>query len=158
MRISHLQAIADILLGDAKTLARGYHEIMTGAGADFDTAEARRRCAIAVNAVGLAIDTDRYQSALNALAARPRVEPKCDRCGSNELIRDASAEWDCAAQQWVLAGVYDSTICQTCEAESDSLCDWKPCAPDAVQPLAAAPAPIRDPEAHQAQHESNSHQ
>jgi ribosomal protein L37AE/L43A len=150
MRISHLQAIADILLGDAKTLARGYHEIMTDNGADFETADARRRCAIAVNAVGMAVATDGYRSALNALEARPRVEPKCHRCGSTELVRDASAEWDCATQQWGLSGVYDCTICQACEAESDSLCDWQPCAPNTVQPpLADTTAAPRDPQAPQ---------
>jgi len=155
MRLSHLQAIADILLGDAKTLAHGYHEIMTDTGADFETADARRRCAIAVNAVGMAVDTDGYRSALNALEARPCVEPKCQRCGSSELIRDASAVWDCAAQQWVLAGVYDCTICQACEAQSDSLCEWQPCAPETVRPRAAAPAPSRDT---QAQHDGHAQQ
>src|SRR3546814_6113932 len=85
MRISHLQAIADILLGDAKTLARGYDEIMTDSGADFETADARRRCAIAVNAVGMAVATDGYRSALTALAARPRVEPKRSEEHTSEL-------------------------------------------------------------------------
>lgn len=141
MRISHFQAIADILLGDAETLARGHHDILADTGADFETEEARRRCAIAVNAVGLAVDPDRYRTALEALAARTRVEPHCDRCGSIELVRDACAEWDNATQQWVLVGVYDSTTCQTCEAESDSLCDWRPVAAETEQLPAMASAP-----------------
>lgn len=146
MRISHFQAIADILLGDAQSLARGYHEIANDTGSLFETKEARRRCLIAIESVALAVDPDRYRAALDALDARPRVEPVCDRCGSSELVRDACAEWDDTTQQWALVGVYDSTTCQTCEAENDSLCDWRTVAPESVQPPAAATTPSGDPD------------
>ena len=157
MRISHFQAIADILLGDAASLARGYHAIIADPDADFATEDARRRCAIAINAVGLAVDPDRYRAALEALGAQTRVEPICDRCGSADVFRDASAEWDCATQQWVLAGVYDSTTCQVCEAESDTLCDWRPCASETGQSPVTASVPAGDADAERTQQERTSH-
>ena len=134
MRIGHFQAIADILLGDAETLARGYHEIISRTGPNFETDDARRRCAIAVGAVGMAVDPARYHAACAQLGAAPapeRVEPACNRCGSTEIVRDALASWNNLAQQWEINDVYDSTSCQSCEAESDDLCRWQAWTPDA---------------------------
>lgn len=136
MRISQFQAIANILFGDAETLARGYHQFMTNAGTDFEAEEARRRCAIAVNAVGLAVDPNRYRTMVQALEAQ-RVEPVCKRCGSTDLSRDASAIWDSDAQQWDLCAIYDSTTCEACTAESDDLYEWRPLTTGTAQPPAS---------------------
>lgn len=135
MRISHMAALADIVLGDAEALARAYHEVATLRAGDFETEDARHRCAIAIQAVGMAADGEAYRTAYARIAGRPdapskpAVTPVCTRCGSGDLVRDASAEWDDPAQRWELGGVYDSTTCQSCSAESDDLCAWVSCAP-----------------------------
>lgn len=133
MRMSQMAALADIVLGDVENLARAYHEIAVARLGDFETEEARRRCAIAVQAVGMAIDPVAYAAAYAHIVGPSQapsnpddVAPVCNRCGSAEIVRDASAHWDTATRQWVLGGVYDCTTCQTCEAESDDLCLWQP--------------------------------
>lgn len=68
MRISHLQALADIVMGDAEALARAYHEIVNGIDTDFETEDARDRVAIAVHAVGMAGDAARFQAGCHRLA------------------------------------------------------------------------------------------
>lgn len=65
-----------------------------------------------------------------------RMRPICARCGSEAIVRDASAVWSVAGQCWELAGTYDSTACQDCGAVSDDVADWRPL--DAEMPLAAA--------------------
>lgn len=50
--------------------------------------------------------------------------PICRDCGSTEIVRDASARWDVAAQDWTLSGVYDCTFCDECNGESDNLAEW----------------------------------
>lgn len=131
MRISHLQALADIVLGDPEALARAYHDTITAAEPIFETDAARLRFAVALEAVGMATDASRFQAAYARLApsaaqtAKP-IEPVCRECGSTELTRDAFAEWDRDTQQWVLSAVYESTTCQACDAESDALCQWQP--------------------------------
>ncbi|RIA46212.1 hypothetical protein DFR49_0745 [Hephaestia caeni] len=131
MRMSHLQALADIVLGDPEALARGFHEIVNGIGTDFQTEDARQRIATAVAAVGMSIDPDGFRAVCARLAKaastpHPAFEPVCKRCGSTDLSRDASAVWDIDGQRWNLCGVYDSTTCQACTSESDDLCDWRP--------------------------------
>ena len=59
--------------------------------------------------------------------------PVCSRCGSDALVRDACATWSVPDQRWELAGTYDSTTCQDCEAEADDLADWRPLGPDDVR-------------------------
>lgn len=134
MRISHLQALADIVLGDPEALARGFHEIANDIGTDFETEDARQRCAIAVAAVGMAVDPERFRAVCAKLAdatstQRPAFEPVCKHCGSTDLSRDASVVWNPDTQHWNLCSVYDSTTCQACTAESDDLCDWRPVIP-----------------------------
>lgn len=69
--------------------------------------------------------------------AQTPVEPVCDVCGSDDLVKDAAAAWDVATQAWVLLSTYDSTTCQACEREGDDICRW-PAVSDA-SPTAAAP-------------------
>lgn len=78
MRMSHFVALADILLGAPKTLARSHHDIVNGTHGDFETAEARRRCAIAVNPVGMAVDRTSSRAACAGIAdeaAQPLASP-----------------------------------------------------------------------------------
>ena len=42
----------------------------------------------------------------------------CAKCGSGLVTRDAWAEWDTEAQDWVLGAVYDYAYCHACEAEA----------------------------------------
>lgn len=49
--------------------------------------------------------------------ARPRVKMVCSECGSQNALRDAWAEWDVDAQEWVLGTVFDFNLCGDCEAE-----------------------------------------
>ncbi|RIV81866.1 hypothetical protein D2V17_16515 [Aurantiacibacter xanthus] len=131
MRISHLQALADIVLGDPEALALAYHETITGAEPVFESDAARGRFAVALKAVGIATDAARFQAAyakLQQSADRKDepVEPACRDCGSTNLTRDAFVAWDSDTQQWVLSATYKSTTCHACDAESDDLCRWKP--------------------------------
>jgi len=42
----------------------------------------------------------------------------CSTCGSDEVNRDAWAEWDEDRQEWVLSAVFDNGYCQVCEGDS----------------------------------------
>lgn len=42
----------------------------------------------------------------------------CGHCNSQNVRRDAWAEWDVAAQKWVLGAVFDHGHCEECEDES----------------------------------------
>jgi len=44
-----------------------------------------------------------------------RIDIVCGRCGSREVTRDAGAQWDADAQEWVLLAVYDGATCEKCE-------------------------------------------
>ena len=48
-------------------------------------------------------------------AANKPIDIVCKTCGSNNVSRDAWANWDSAAQQWVLGAVFDSAQCHVCE-------------------------------------------
>ncbi len=39
----------------------------------------------------------------------------CEGCRSEEVTRDAWAEWDAAAQEWVLGAVFDYAYCHKCQ-------------------------------------------
>lgn len=49
----------------------------------------------------------------------PRIKMVCSHCGSEEVKRDAWAEWDTEKQDWVLSSIYDHTYCEGCEGEAD---------------------------------------
>ena len=48
-----------------------------------------------------------------------RVDIVCKKCGSNNVTRDASAEWDAEAQEWVLSAVNDQGYCNECGGEAE---------------------------------------
>jgi hypothetical protein len=41
----------------------------------------------------------------------------CGECGSDNVRRDAWAEWDIDAQRWVLGSVFDQGFCEACGEE-----------------------------------------
>ena len=47
-----------------------------------------------------------------------RIAIICGTCGSDKVSRDAWANWDTRAQQWVLGAVFDDAHCHRCECES----------------------------------------
>lgn len=48
-----------------------------------------------------------------------KVKKVCKYCGSDDVRKDAWAEWDEDKQEWVLADVYDSfNYCVKCEGET----------------------------------------
>ena len=49
---------------------------------------------------------------------RKRLAIICGTCGSDEVSRDAWANWDVAKQEWVLGSVFDAGFCHRCECES----------------------------------------
>lgn len=59
-------------------------------------------------------------SAPHAPAKRPEppIDFVCRNCGGNSVARDAWAEWDVAAQGWVLGTAFDDAFCHDCEAET----------------------------------------
>ena len=57
---------------------------------------------------------------------RNPVTPICDVCGSADLVKDAAAVWDRDRQEWSLLSTYDSTTCQRCEREGDTIERWVP--------------------------------
>lgn len=44
----------------------------------------------------------------------PKVKLVCDKCGSTEISRDASAQWNEDTQDWELCGLQDNMTCETC--------------------------------------------
>ncbi|MDP8994903.1 MAG: hypothetical protein M3N07_07990 [Pseudomonadota bacterium] len=46
------------------------------------------------------------------------VDYVCRTCRGTNVVRDAWAEWDAEAQQWVLGTVFDYAHCHNCEGET----------------------------------------
>lgn len=42
----------------------------------------------------------------------------CLKCGSNNIVADAFAEWSVDEQDWVLRSTYDYHICDDCGEEN----------------------------------------
>jgi hypothetical protein len=42
----------------------------------------------------------------------------CNHCGSDDVSRDAWADWDTGKQEWVLRCAFDYAHCHRCESES----------------------------------------
>jgi len=42
----------------------------------------------------------------------------CSTCGSDDVSRDAWANWDVKAQEWVLGAVFDHAHCHRCDGET----------------------------------------
>ena len=47
-----------------------------------------------------------------------RIAIICGTCGSNEVSRDAWANWDIGEQEWTLGSVFDQGFCHRCGCES----------------------------------------
>ena len=43
----------------------------------------------------------------------------CPYCGSDDIVRDALAEWSVEEQEWVLRGTFDDMTCEECGEEFD---------------------------------------
>lgn len=43
----------------------------------------------------------------------------CKTCGSDDVYRDAWANWDYSLQQWVLYDIYDYAWCEKCEGDTN---------------------------------------
>lgn len=42
----------------------------------------------------------------------------CNVCGSDDVSRDAWADWDTLDQQWVLRAAFDHAHCHRCDGET----------------------------------------
>lgn len=47
-----------------------------------------------------------------------RIKIVCTICGSDDVRRDAWAEWDLEKQDWILGTVFDAGHCEKCEENS----------------------------------------
>jgi hypothetical protein len=47
-----------------------------------------------------------------------RIAIACGTCGSDEVSRDAWANWDTRGQEWMLGAVFDYGHCHRCGTES----------------------------------------
>lgn len=54
------------------------------------------------------------------------VKPVCPHCGSEEMVRDATARWDSDSQCWSISGVFDNETCDLCGAEGNCISEWVP--------------------------------
>lgn len=50
--------------------------------------------------------------------AQPRIKIVCEECGSDDVMKDAWAEWDTTAQAWVIHSTQDHEYCNACEGET----------------------------------------
>ena len=67
-----------------------------------------------------------------ALKPRP-VNFTCSKCGSDDVVSDAWAEWSVEEQQWQLGQVFDQTFCLACESDCSLLAE------DDTSPLTEPP-------------------
>lgn len=56
------------------------------------------------------------------------VLPFCRRCGSEDVLIDASARWDAVGQAWVLCSVQDHETCEMCGRDGNAIVRWVPVA------------------------------
>jgi len=43
----------------------------------------------------------------------------CKTCSSDDVYRDAWANWDYSLQQWMLSQAFDNAWCEKCEDETN---------------------------------------
>ena len=43
--------------------------------------------------------------------------PSCPYCESDQVLKDAHAQWDYTNQEWTLYEAYDNGYCQECESD-----------------------------------------
>lgn len=51
-------------------------------------------------------------------------KPVCPDCGSDGIVRDATARWDPDEQCWSISGIFDNETCDDCGAEGDDFANW----------------------------------
>jgi ribosomal protein S27AE len=53
------------------------------------------------------------------MVSQSPVKIICGRCGSEEVLKDAYAEWDVKSQSWVLHSTYDDNRCGHCDYDGN---------------------------------------
>jgi hypothetical protein len=48
----------------------------------------------------------------------PKVRMVCEDCGSEEVSRDAWADWNVKTQDWELGAVFDYAYCHRCQGDA----------------------------------------
>jgi hypothetical protein len=48
----------------------------------------------------------------------PKVQMVCEHCGSEEVTRDAWAQWNAETQDWELGAVFDYAYCHRCQRDA----------------------------------------
>lgn len=51
-------------------------------------------------------------------------KPVCPDCGSDGIVRDATARWDPDEQCWSISGIFDNETCDDCGAEGNDFANW----------------------------------
>jgi hypothetical protein len=54
-----------------------------------------------------------------------KIEPCCYDCGGNDIIADATAQWNVETQEWELCDVNDASFCSDCDACWSNRTDWR---------------------------------
>lgn len=67
-----------------------------------------------------------------SIEASAPVTMVCETCGSDDVVRDAWAEWDVGSQEWVLRTVFDQAVCETCDGETHIV--ERPVSPQGPEP------------------------
>lgn len=47
-----------------------------------------------------------------------KIKYVCKKCKSENIVKDAWAEWDTQNQYWTLRNVFDAVWCDNCEGET----------------------------------------
>jgi hypothetical protein len=47
-----------------------------------------------------------------------KINMVCSHCRSDQVVRDAWAEWNPETQQWELRNVFDVVYCEVCDGET----------------------------------------
>lgn len=50
---------------------------------------------------------------------QPRRRMQCKHCGSDEVVKDAWAQWDEHKQEWILKDMFVFEYCTNCEGETN---------------------------------------
>ncbi|MDR3470361.1 MAG: DUF3768 domain-containing protein [Devosia sp.] len=69
-------------------------------------------------------------AAAAAVVADDLTHPVCSHCGSDDVARDAWANWDPQARDWKVQQVFDQAFCFACDGETKL--DWVPGACDST--------------------------
>jgi hypothetical protein len=64
-------------------------------------------------------------SKTGTISKKEKLKPVCQTCRSEDVRRDAWAEWDPRTQQWELSATFDAVFCENCGNDKSSL-DWVP--------------------------------